>query len=366
METTPPKRASLKPKLRWFQFSLRTMMVAVTLSCIAGGWFGMKLRAARRQHAVVEQLNQRDFPYWYDYQSDETGQTNYNAPPRGPEWLRNLLGFDFFNHVTEVHIGGDHARTLDDQTFRAILALPDLQTLDIAETAIMDQRLSWLPEAHRLTWLSVEGQQVTDLGLGHICRCSELKRLGISSRTKVTPKGLMQIARLKNLEELWLSDQPVTDDVLRALRGENNLTSLALYGTPVTDAGMDVVGNFTRLTFLALDRTAVTDRGLSRLGGLTSLEILDLASTNVTDRGLVSLAKMRKLNFISLKSDRGVTDGGMKYLEALPAKCCIELEGTGITSAGYKRLSAALPEASISADESAGGQPPLPPGASIF
>ena len=48
-----------KPGLRWYQYSLRTLLVVVTLFAIACSWFGGKLQAARRQReavAVIEKV----------------------------------------------------------------------------------------------------------------------------------------------------------------------------------------------------------------------------------------------------------------------------------------------------------------------
>jgi hypothetical protein len=40
MEAEPSKADPPKRKRRWFQFSLRTLLIGVTLFCIFGAWFG--------------------------------------------------------------------------------------------------------------------------------------------------------------------------------------------------------------------------------------------------------------------------------------------------------------------------------------
>lgn len=42
-----------KPKLRWFQFSLRTLLIFVTLFAILLNWIGPKIRQAKRQREAV-------------------------------------------------------------------------------------------------------------------------------------------------------------------------------------------------------------------------------------------------------------------------------------------------------------------------
>lgn len=51
-----------KPKLRWFQYSLRTLLVIVTLCGIPCSWLAVKLQQARREHevaAAIEKLRVR-------------------------------------------------------------------------------------------------------------------------------------------------------------------------------------------------------------------------------------------------------------------------------------------------------------------
>jgi hypothetical protein len=42
-----------KPKLRWFQFSLRTLLVFVTLCAIPCSWLAVKMQQAKRQREAV-------------------------------------------------------------------------------------------------------------------------------------------------------------------------------------------------------------------------------------------------------------------------------------------------------------------------
>jgi hypothetical protein len=49
MQTEPPKADPPKRKRRWFQFSLRTLMIGVALFGVFGGWFGNQVRATNRR-----------------------------------------------------------------------------------------------------------------------------------------------------------------------------------------------------------------------------------------------------------------------------------------------------------------------------
>lgn len=49
-------------KRRWYQFSLRTLLIFVTLFAISCSWFAVKLQQARRQREAVEKIRK-----WSDY-----------------------------------------------------------------------------------------------------------------------------------------------------------------------------------------------------------------------------------------------------------------------------------------------------------
>ena len=49
-----------KTKRRRFRFSLRTLLLLVTVASLGFGWLGYKLRQAERQRAAVELLRELD------------------------------------------------------------------------------------------------------------------------------------------------------------------------------------------------------------------------------------------------------------------------------------------------------------------
>jgi hypothetical protein len=53
---TPTQPTSSKSPRRWFQYSLRTLLIFVTLFAVACSWFAVKLGQARRQREAVEAL----------------------------------------------------------------------------------------------------------------------------------------------------------------------------------------------------------------------------------------------------------------------------------------------------------------------
>src|SRR5262245_56517524 len=90
---------------RWFSFSLRTLFIAVT---IFGTWLGVRVTRAIEQRDAVAAIRAAasDVEVFYDCQIDESGAYISDAQAPGPEWLRQLIGIDYFANV--VLIGFPH------------------------------------------------------------------------------------------------------------------------------------------------------------------------------------------------------------------------------------------------------------------
>ena len=89
-------------KLRWYQFSLRSLLILMTLWAIPCGSLRREGQKARQQKAAVEWIIGLGGQVEYDYQYDASGNQIQGAKQPGYEWLRELLGDDFFTNVVRV------------------------------------------------------------------------------------------------------------------------------------------------------------------------------------------------------------------------------------------------------------------------
>ena len=63
MQTEPAMTEPPTRKRRWYQFSLRTLLIVVTLFCVAGGYVCWQVRMVRERSAVLRELRTKDWPH---------------------------------------------------------------------------------------------------------------------------------------------------------------------------------------------------------------------------------------------------------------------------------------------------------------
>ncbi len=176
-----------KPKRRWLQFSLRTMMLVVTVFCV---WLGITAKRARDQKQTVEAIQDLGGTVFYDfhyYEHESDGQTAIDSSrdPSSPRWLRDWLGLDLFHRVRYVRavkllqipqprIGIDllgpvpqatqFSKRIDEHMVH-LAALHDLETLDLSHSSITDANLVHLESLTNLKLLFLMHTGVTDEGV---------------------------------------------------------------------------------------------------------------------------------------------------------------------------------------------------------
>jgi hypothetical protein len=179
----PPHR-----KLRWYQFSMKTLMLFVLMASFLMSWVAVKARRIREQRAAVAMVRAMGGAILYDYQLRDYDDDKGPPPPPGPAWLRELLGQDIFADVVEVNCR-------DADIVRVIDRFPHVGRLDLSSSTITDDDLRRLKGLKELYGLDLSRTSVTDAGLVH------LEGLGLENldwlalrNTKVTAAG---VARLK-------------------------------------------------------------------------------------------------------------------------------------------------------------------------
>ena len=139
------------PKRRWYQFSLKTLLVVLTLLCIGpGGYVAYEQRKAREQKATVKSL--------------ETLGAFIRRDPRTPPrsaLMRAILGDESFAHVTLVSMNN-------------------------------------------------KGSVAVDAGLVDVARLNGVVELSLV-RSQVSTSAMKKVAGLKSLKVLGLDETQMTD-----------------------------------------------------------------------------------------------------------------------------------------------------------
>jgi hypothetical protein len=223
-----------EPRLRWFQYSLSTLLLAVLVVSIGMSWVAVRMQRARREREAVAAIAKLRGWARYDYEVQESRDWITGALPPGPAWLRNLLGENFFATVVNVHLDRSLCRDAD---LAHLKALTQLKSLSLGSTDVTDAGLERLKGLTQLHLLDVGGTDVTDAGLKHLRELTQLRMLNLGG-TKVTDAGMEHLKGLPRLKGLGLWATQVTDAGLEHLKGMKQLQELDLEQTKVTYDGV--------------------------------------------------------------------------------------------------------------------------------
>jgi hypothetical protein len=273
-----------RPWRRFLRFSVRGLIVIVL---VIGGWLGWLVRGVRIQRDAVAAITKSGGSVKYDWEWKD-GAPVPGARPDAPRWLVDLLGVDYFGHVTSVSY---------------LSAVVDRTRARVAEVGA---RLSELQAKRKGAPERADGATATQE--------QQNKRLAL-----VMSDGKTFGAKLDELDQLSHSEFNFTDDELVHLKWLTNLSDLNVSHTLISDTGLTHIEGLIKLERLDLSRTRITDAGLSRLRHLKNLSFLDLGWNPVTDSGLANLKVLTKLTVLELDGTH-VTDAEMNDLErALPS-----------------------------------------------
>jgi Leucine-rich repeat (LRR) protein len=235
-----------------------------------------------------------------------------------------------------------------------------------------DKSLQVIGSLQLLEELAISGQAISDSGMDHIARLTNLKALSLFCCPNVTEAGLAKIASLKSLEKLLVSQANVTVAGLARLGGLTNLKKLSVgdlnggggvldisgltgleevrlsfgakSGEFFADEDLKCLANLKRIEWLQIGPRKFTDAGMVHLANLTNMERLNIGGPELTDDGLRHLAGMRSLNHLTI-DDGNITDAGLGHIAGFKALSYLNITTRGrITAAGKRLLREKLPD----------------------
>jgi internalin A len=307
-------RTGSRPWWSYVRFRLRLLIAIVLLIGASLGWIVNRVRVQREAVAAIRSAGGQVFYDW-EWKNRRLARNSRVNKPRGPKWLLDRLGVDYFNHIVYVSL----TEPASDEIMAQIGQLNGLEIL-------------WLP-----------GSRVTDTGLSHLNGLTRLRTL-VLLRTPITDAGLAHLEGLYSLEQLYLGETAITDAGLAHLKGLYSLEELYLRGTAITDAGLAHLKGLSRLKKLDLSMTQVRGAGLAHLGVLKQLDTLSLVATGVDDDAMVHVANLAGLRSLNLTNDTRVSSAGLGHLKRLEGLQDLRVRNVKFTSGILEDLRSTLPK----------------------
>lgn len=286
------------------RFSLRTILLLSAVVCLS---LGYEYSNAKRQERAVAAIEKAGGRVEYDW-STSTVRSVMKPQPRGPAWLRTLLGPHYFNSVVGVDISHTlvHGSPSDFESFKAALRqLPTLKRLHVFALELSDDNFTVIGQLQSLEALSL-------------------------ARIELTEGGAQQIAHIKNLRKLSLGDAVVPAAALVQIKDLPLLQALTVYcrhedrapnGAPIWN----------------LEKYALRDDALTSLPTLTALRDLSLTFTQITDDGIAIIGRMINLRNVDISSPK-ITNASMEHWKKLPNLSSLDITACAMDADGVARL----------------------------
>ncbi|PHS12899.1 MAG: hypothetical protein COA78_07650 [Blastopirellula sp.] len=282
-----PEKYQVKwlPKIR---FSMRTLFVLVTLLCVLLVPLSAKLYQARQQKLAVEWVLANGGILTYVYKSDEYGNYSRTKEPTDKQWLRSILGNDFFDSIEFVKLKG----TVKD----GLSPLAHIKQLKILYlTNIEETDLSTLPQLQDVETIRLSGKVHTDIS--PLIKHPKLAELYLAESTSVT--DISPLSQLSSLKRLHLNESQIPSAV--------SLTNLeSLESISVSVKTRENLLNIKKLTCplnLIVYEKSIND--LTPLAEVSSIITLQINWTHLDE--LPSFAHMKDLSDLKILSSQEIT-----------------------------------------------------------
>lgn len=209
---------------------------------------------------------------------------------------------------------------------------PDLETVTIPFSNIIDQVMPAVGQLSKLRRLSITHTAITDLGLSQLAKLDNLESLAIRA-CPITGIGFRPnsgSAGFQNLKELYAQETPMDRHGANAVRQMKDLEILHLSGLgQMQDADfVKIIKPLTKLKHLSVvGNTQLTGQCLKGVAGHDTLEELKLGKCpRIDNSGLKYLVDCKKLKLLDLFNTSCTLEGALALQEKLPG---LLIEGVG-------------------------------------
>lgn len=229
-----------RPGRRWFQFSLRALLLLMTGF---GIWFGIRMDRARRQERAVGVLREcGDIFYESQFNHRSLKSLTKKTKPWRPKWLRSIVGDDFFDRVYAAYL----FRSPSDEDLKYLRDLPDIETLIISSPQVTGKGIEHLRALPCLKELYLNCDKMTDTDLAHLPPLHGLRYLNVFC--SMSDQAFGSIAALESLETLEIARGPTSPLGRRAAHELVQPTQMETVEEPLASV-IDYLKNFHKIDF---------------------------------------------------------------------------------------------------------------------
>lgn len=320
-------KAATRRRRSWLvpRFSLRTILILITLVCLA---MGLPYSRSERQRVAVETLRSLDCHCEFEPE---------------PKWLaklppvvRNFRGGHYFRSVVAVTVNS-HARSSLDAIFEAIGKIDRVESIYCLDAPVTHEHLARLSHLRNVKNLRIHHALIDDGALADLRNWTRLEELLIPG-AGVTGQGVAYLKRNSGLRRLDLSGTLVGDEIAEVLSAFPRLEGLEFWQTDLTGAGFARFPDFAEVKWVDMDGTQVDDEVVKKLARFPKLTGVDLSETRITDFTGRTLAQW-PLHDIRL-SETAVTDATLNALTETSTLENLDIRRTPTTLFGVRRLHA--------------------------
>ena len=188
-------------------------------------YLGMKFQHGREQKRSVSVAEKAYGLVMYDYQQEQNGRFNDQAPQPPLTVLSRVFGFHAEHSVVFVDLDSGQ---VTDETMAGLTGFRDLEVLHISNTSISDQGLAVVSKFPALRVLTLNTNGLSENALKYVVISSALEELEVHN-FKITDIGVMRLSQMQNLRRLYLEGTDISKLGIEKLRAAMPKCEIDLY-----------------------------------------------------------------------------------------------------------------------------------------
>jgi hypothetical protein len=279
-------------------------------------------------------------PYAIDTKENRIGPSRR---PSAADWDQ-LISVMKERRIPSVDANG----LMTDEALAKIAALDFVTSLNLGGSRELTDdgllQLARMPQLETLNLSEYPGGKLTDRALEVLRHLPNLRKFEMTWQARITDRGVSNLRFCDRLEEVILMGSPTGDGAIEALQGKPHLRNFRT-GRLVTDAGIPLLHHFPLLKGATGDGSRllidgpITNAGLAALAGLEGVFDLDLFwhVTNITTAGFAHLVHLPNLQVLGCDGELA-DDVSLAHIGAMPRLKRLRIQEAAASDDGFVAL----------------------------